>query len=96
MRIAPVNSETLAKRRAIVASFAAGVGVMFAMGLFVPISNSLSLGAAEAHALEQRAPAIQPLDVAAIEATLAEAERSMAVSRALTDDDISRLARLSH
>lgn len=96
MRIAPVNSERLAKKRAIVASFAAGIGAMFVVGLIAPISHGLSLGAAEAHALEQRAPVIAPLDVAAIEATLAEADRVMAASRRSTDDDISRLARLSH
>lgn len=96
MRIAPVNSESLTKRRAIIASFAAGVGAMFVVGLIAPISHGLTMGAAEAHSLEQRAPLIQPLDVAAIEATLAEADRAMAASRRTTDDDISRLARLSH
>jgi hypothetical protein len=96
MRIAPVNSESLAKRRAIIASFVGGVSAMFVIGLIAPISHGLSMGAAEAHALAQRAPEIQPLDVAAIEATLADAERTMAVSRARTDDDMARLARLAH
>lgn len=96
MRIAPVNSETLAKKRAVYASFVAGVGAMFVIGLIAPISHGLSMGAAEAHGLEQRAPLIQPLDVAAIEATLADAERTMAASRALTDDDVARLERLAH
>jgi hypothetical protein len=95
MRIAPVNSESLAKRRAIIASFVAGVSAMFVIGLIAPISHGLSMGAAEAHALQQRVPAIQPLDVAVIEATLAEAERAMAASRRTTDGAMARLDRLS-
>jgi hypothetical protein len=95
MRIAPVNSESLAKRRAIIASFVGGVSAMFVIGLIAPISHGLRMSAAEANTLAQRAPVIQPLDVAAIEATLAEADRAMAVSRARTDDDLARLARLA-
>jgi hypothetical protein len=95
MRIAPVNSESLAKRRAIIASFVGGVSAMFVIGLIAPISHGLSMGAAQANTLEQRAPVIAPLDVTAIEATLADAERSMAASRATTDDDLARLARLA-
>jgi hypothetical protein len=95
MRIAPVNSESLAKRRAIIASFVGGVSAMFVIGLIAPISHGLSMGAAEAHALEQRAPVVQPLDVAAVEATLADAERSMAASRRSTGAAMARLERLS-
>jgi hypothetical protein len=45
--------------------------------------------------MTQQVPAIEPLDVAAIEATLAEAERAMAAARATTDDNVSRLQALS-
>lgn len=95
MRIAPVNSEVLAKKRAIVASFAAGVGAMFVLGLVAPISHGLSLTSAEAHSLPQRAALIQPVDVVTIEATLADAERSMAASRRTTDAAMARLERLA-
>ena len=95
MRVAPVNSETLAKKRAIVASFVTGIGAMFVIGLVGPISHGLSLGAAEAHGYAQAAPAIQPLDIAAINATLDRADAIMAASRARTDGDIVRLERLS-
>jgi hypothetical protein len=48
-----------------------------------------------ANEMTQQAPALEPLDVAAIEATLADAERSMAAARASTDDNVGRLQALS-
>jgi hypothetical protein len=45
--------------------------------------------------LEQQAPIIQPLDVAAIEAQLADADRLMAAARETTDDNVGRLEALA-
>jgi hypothetical protein len=97
MRRLTVNPETQANKRVIIASFAAGIGVMLLVGLVAPVAatGGLSLASAEARAFEAVAPAIEPLDVAAIEATLADAERSMALSRQVTDATIDRLERLS-
>jgi hypothetical protein len=49
-----------------------------------------------AQQMEQRAPLIEPLDVAAIEAQLAEADRLMAAARETTDDNVGRLEQLAH
>lgn len=97
MRIVPVNPEHLAAKRVIVASFAAGIGAMLMIGLVAPVAagGGFDLASAEASGLEQNVPAIEPLDVAAIQATLAEAERSMAASRRVTDGAMNRLERLS-
>ena len=97
MRLSSVNPEYLAAKRVVVASFAAGIGAMVVVGLIAPIAaqGGLSLATAEAHAMAQGAPVIEPLDVAAIEATLAEAERTMASSRQVTDSAIQRLDVLS-
>lgn len=97
MRFAPVNPEFQANKRVVVASFVAGMGAMVFLGLVAPIAakGGLSLASAEARGFEQTAPAIQPLDVAAINATLAEAERAMALSRQVTNSAMSRLERLS-
>jgi hypothetical protein len=46
--------------------------------------------------VEQQAPLVEPLDVAAIEAQLAEADQAMAAMRATTDDNVGRLEALSH
>jgi len=45
--------------------------------------------------MEQQAPALEPLDVVAIEAQLADAERLMAAAREGTDDNVSRLQALA-
>jgi hypothetical protein len=50
---------------------------------------------AVAASLEQREQLIEPLDVAAIEAQLADAERVMEAARATTDDNVGRLEALS-
>jgi len=83
--------------RMVVGSFAAGAGAMVVFGLIGPVMVQTSLSVREAMAadLRQEAPLIEPLDVQAIEAQLAAAERSMAAARASTDDDIARLARLT-
>jgi hypothetical protein len=50
---------------------------------------------AVASQFEQRAPLIEPLDVVAIEAQLAEAGRLMEAARETTDDNVSRLEAMS-
>lgn len=88
-------SNTKATVRMVVASFAAGASAMVMLGLVAPVAvqGGLSVREAAASQVEQR-PEIT-LDVAAVEAQLADADRSMAAARATTDDEIRRLARLS-
>lgn len=90
-------SQAKATIRMVVASFAAGAGAMVLVGLVAPVAmqGGLSMREAFANEMNQQAPAIEPLDVAAIEATLADAERSMAVARASTDDNVRRLDTLA-
>jgi len=90
-------SNVKATVRMVVASFAAGAGAMVLVGLVAPVAmqGGLSMREAFANEMTQQSPAVEPLDVAAIEATLAEAERSMAAARATTDDNVSRLQALS-
>ena len=91
-------SNVKATVRMVVASFAAGAGAMVLVGLVAPVAmqGGLSMRDAFANEMNQQAPALEPLDVAAIEATLADAERSMAAARASTDDNVSRLQHLAH
>ena len=91
-------SNVKATVRMVVASFAAGAGAMVLVGLVAPVAmqGGLSMRDAFANEMNQQAPALEPLDVAAIEATLAEAERSMAAARASTDDNVNRLQQLAH
>jgi hypothetical protein len=87
------SPQTKATTRMVVASFAAGAGAMALVGLVAPVAmqGGLSMRDAFAGAMEQQAPAIEPLNVAAIEAQLAEADRLMAAARETTDDNVSRL-----
>ena len=91
-------SNVKATVRMVVASFVAGAGAMVLVGLVAPVAmqGGLSMREAFANEMTQQAPAIEPLDVAAIEATLADAERSMAAARASTDDNVSRLHALAN
>ncbi len=91
------SSQTQAIRRMVVGSFAAGVGAMLLVGLVAPIAmkGGLSVRDAFAATIEQRQPAIEPLDVAAIEAQLAEADRLMSDMRASTSDEVVMLQRLA-
>lgn len=91
------SSQTQAIRRMVVGSFAAGVGAMLLVGLVAPIAmkGGLSVRDAFAATIEQRQAAIEPLDVAAIEAQLAEADRLMADMRASTSDEVVMLQRLA-
>lgn len=97
MRVAPVSSEVKTSRRVVVASFIAGIGAMLVIGLLAPIAANGGLSLTEAHAqtVEEGAPAIAPLDVEAIEATLADAERHMEANRARTDAALAQLERLA-
>ncbi len=90
-------SQTKATIRMVVASFVAGAGAMALVGLVAPVAmqGGLSMRDAFANEMAQQAPAVEPLNVVAIEATLAEAERSMDAARASTDDNVSRLQALS-
>jgi hypothetical protein len=90
-------SNVKATTRMVVASFAAGASAMLLVGLVAPVAMHGGLSVREAFAAEvtQSRPTIEPLDVVAIEAQLAEADRVMAAMRATTDDDIARLRRLT-
>ena len=61
----------------------------------VAVKSGLSVREAFAAEVRQTQPMIEPLDVAAIEARLADADRTMTAMRATTDDDIARLRRLT-
>lgn len=91
------SSTAKSTTRMVVASFAAGAGAMVILGLVAPVMVQSGPLIREAFAAEVREsrPVIEPLDVAAIEAQLAEAELAMAAMRATTDDDIARLQRLT-
>jgi hypothetical protein len=91
-------SNVKATVRMVVASFAAGAGAMALVGLVAPVAmqGGLSMRDAFADQLEQQAPIIAPLDVAAIEAQLADADRLMAAARETTDDNVGRLEALAN
>jgi hypothetical protein len=91
------SSNAKATTRMIVASFAAGASAMVLVGLVAPVTMQSGLAVREAFAAEIQLtrPAIEPLDVAAVQAQLADADRAMAAMRASTDDDIARLRRLT-
>ncbi len=90
-------SNVKATVRMVVASFVAGASAMVLVGLVAPVAmqGGLSMREAFATEMEQQAPALEPLDVAAIEAQLADAERLMAAAREGTDDNVSRLQALA-
>lgn len=90
-------SQVQATRRMVVGSFAAGFGLMLLVGLVAPVAmqGGLSVRDAFAATLEQREPAIEPLNVAAIEAQLAEADALMADMRTSTADEMAQLQRLA-
>lgn len=90
-------SQSKATARAVVASFVAGASAMVAVGLVVPVTVQSGLAIREAFAstMAAEAPLIAPLDVAAVEAQLAEVDRAVSASRASTADELARLDRLS-
>ena len=83
--------------RVITGSFLVGMGAMVMVGLVVPMiaQGGLSIREAMAATVQQDAPVIAPLNVAAIEAQLAEADRAMEASRAQTDAAVAKLDELS-
>jgi hypothetical protein len=91
------SAQFKATRRMVVASFAAGASAMLFVGLIAPVAmqGGLSVRDAFAATIEQRAPVIEPLNVVAIEAQLAEADRLMSEMRASTDDEMAQLERLA-
>jgi len=91
------RSNVKATVRMVLASFAAGASAMALVGLVAPVAmqGGLSVREAFANEMEQQAPALEPLDVVAIEAQLADAERLMAAAREGTDDNVSRLQALA-
>ncbi len=91
------RSNVKATVRMVVASFVAGASAMALVGLVAPVAmqGGLSMREAFANEMEQQAPALEPLDVVAIEAQLADAERLMAAAREGTDDNVSRLEALA-
>ncbi len=92
-----MSPQEQAMRRTIVGSFAAGVSAVVFFGLIAPLmmQSGLTVRDAFASTLESSQPAIQPLDVVAIEAQLAEADRLMADMRSSTNDEMAMLERLS-
>lgn len=92
-----MSPSTKANTRMIVASFVAGAGAMVLVGFVAPVTlkGGLTIRDAVAASMERSEPAIEPLDVAAIEAQLAEADRQMQQMRATTADEVGRLQRLS-
>ncbi len=91
------SAQVQATRRMVVASFVAGASAMLFVGLIAPVAmqGGLSIRDAFAATVEERAPAIEPLDVVAIQAQLAEADRVMSEMRATTDDEMAQLERLA-
>jgi hypothetical protein len=83
--------------RLIAGSFIAGASAMMVVGLAGPVAvqGGGSIRDAFAATFEEPAALIAPLDVAAIEAELAEADRAMADMRESTADEVAMLDRLS-
>jgi hypothetical protein len=81
----------------IVASFVAGASAMVLVGFVAPVTlkGGLTIRDAVAASMQSDAPVIEPLDVAAIEAQLADADRQVQEMRATTADEVGRLQRLS-
>lgn len=83
--------------RMVAASFAAGASAMVMVGLVAPIAmqGGLAMRDAMAATIEQEAPAVQPLDVVAVQAQLDEARRAVATSHSVNDGAMARLDQLA-
>ena len=94
---AAASAEAKPSFRMIAANFASGVIAMVLAGLVAPtlVKGTLSLAYADVPAIERREPVIAPLDLAALRADLAEADRALLAGRAATDGAINRLETLS-
>ncbi|MBC7770004.1 MAG: hypothetical protein H7124_14575 [Phycisphaerales bacterium] len=88
-------SNTKATVRMVAASFAAGVSAMMLLGLVAPVVMQGGLSMREAMASTVEAKPEIALDVAAVEAQLADADRAMTAMRATTADEMQRLQHLS-
>lgn len=91
------SAQAKTTTRMVVASFAAGFGAMVLAGFVAPVAlkGGLSIRDAWAASMQAREPLIAPLDVAAIEAQLAQADREMDAMRETTADELARLDRLA-
>lgn len=91
------SASAKATFRMIAGSFVAGAGVMVLAGLVGPVAvqGGLSVRDAFAAQMETRAPVLEPLDVAAIEAQLEDADRAMVAMRESTADNMARLDTLA-
>jgi hypothetical protein len=83
--------------RMIATSFAAGVGAMVLAGLVAPVAlqGGLSIRDAMATAAPTAAPVLEPIDVVAVQAQLAEAERTMQAGREATESAIRQIDQLA-
>jgi hypothetical protein len=83
--------------RLVAASFAAGAGMMMLFALVAPViaKGGLTVREADAQTIQHVAPAIDPLDLNAIQAELDAAERAMAASQRATDAAVARLQSLA-
>ena len=74
-----------------------GASAMVLVGFVAPVTlkGGLTIRDAVAASMQSDAPVIEPLDVAAIEAQLADADRQVQEMRATTADEVGRLQRLS-
>lgn len=82
----------------IATSFAAGVGAMALTGLIYSVAAAGGMGLPAAHAAPLQvatAPAVAPLDMAAVHAQLADVNSSLAAAHAATDGTVSRLEQIA-
>ncbi|MES1158633.1 MAG: hypothetical protein ABUL42_01945 [Terricaulis silvestris] len=92
--------KTGSQARMVAVSFAGGVAAMALAGLVCTVvaGGGLSLSAAHAAPLSHHvsAPAVAPLDVAAIQAQLAQSDSDMRQTQNATDGAMTRLQSLSN
>lgn len=93
----PAAAKPISSLRVILVSASAGVGAMVFLGLLIPtaINGGLSMRAADASIYERAAPAIEAIDVAAVQAQLRAADAVADRTRTATDPAVNRLQRLS-
>lgn len=92
--MSPVQNKS--NMRIIAASFVAGVGAMSLVGIVAPlVMKDGYVREAMAATIERQAPAVEPLDVAAVQAELAASELRMEATRAATERAMTRLEQLS-
>jgi len=95
----PREAKSGSQARVIAASFTGGVAAMALAGLVCTVAagGGLSLTAAHASPLAHAgAPAVQPIDVAAVQAQLTRAESDMRETQTATNGAMTRLQALSN